>query len=197
VLFRRRRPLHEQLAEAGGVLLDAQLGGPVGLTHDPFGGPTPLGATPLGETGVHGVPRARRWDAVGTTEAPALRGDAVHFVALADGTLVVDEDVPDGALGPLADAIEASLTPPYRAEAVRREGTVWAVAARRIEVVELPGVEGEELEVTVRGLERSLVVDGERSFGLIPALEQLAEHDAVVRGVRIDEALWEIKVDRL
>jgi hypothetical protein len=192
VLFRRRRPLHEQLAEEGGLVLDAGAEPPLGLIPDPFGH-----ATPLGETGVHGVPRARRWDAVGTAEAPTLHGDAIHFVALTDGALVVEEEVPDGALEPLADAIEASLAPPYRAEAVRKEGTVWAVAARRIRVVELPGVDGDELEVTMRGLERSSVVDGERRFGLVPALEGLAEGDSVVRGVRIDEELWEIKVDRL
>ena len=173
-------------------MLDGGAEPPLGLMPDPFGH-----ATRLGETGVHGVPRARRWDAVGTADAPALHGDAIHFVALADGALVVEEEVPDGALEPLADAVEASLPPPYRAEAVRREGTVWAVAARRIRVVELPGVDGDELEVTVRGLERSSVVDGERSFGLVPALEGIAEGDSVVRGVRIDGELWEIKVDRL
>jgi hypothetical protein len=192
VLFRRRKPLHERLAEAGGVLLDSQAGGWLGQPPDPFGRPSPLG-----ETGIHGVPRARQWDAVGTAEAPELRGDVVHFVALPDGTLVVDEDVPDGALGPLADAIEAIVAPPYRAEAVRREEPVWAVAARRIEVVELPGLDGEELEVAVRGEERSLVVDGRRTFGLVPALERLAQGDAVVRGQRIDGDLWEIKVDPL
>ena len=192
MLFRRRKPLHERLAEKGGVLLDASAGGWPGHPPDPFGRPSPLG-----ETGIHGVPRARQWDAVGTAEAPALRGDAVHFVALPDGTLVVDEDVPDGALGPLADALEAIVAPPYRAEAVRRDETVWAVAARRVEIAELPGVDGEELEVAVRGEERSLVIDGRRTFGLIPALEGLAQGDAVVRGRRIDGDLWEIKVDPL
>ncbi len=192
MLFRRRKPLHERLAEAGGVLLDVQAGGWLGQPPGPFGRPSPLG-----ETGVHGVPRARQWDAVGTADAPGLPGDAVHFVALSDGTLIVDEDVPDGALGPLADAIEALVTPPYRAEAVRREDAVWAVAARRIEITELPDVDGEELELAVRGEERSLVVDGRRSFGLNPSLERLAQGDAVVRGRRIDGDLWEIKVDPL
>lgn len=190
--FRRRRPLHEQLAAAGGVTLDADATGSAGVDPEHFGR-----TGPHGETGVHGVPRPRRWDAVEAAEAPGLPGDAVHFVALADGTLVVEEEVPDGALGPLADAIEESLAPPYRAEAVRRDGDVWAVAGRRIEVVALPGVEGDELEVTARGQERSLRVDGERAFGQVRALERLTDGDAVVRGSRIDGELWEIKVDRL
>jgi hypothetical protein len=143
------------------------------------------------------VPRARRWDAVGTADAPDLPGDAVHFVALSDGTLVVEEDVPDGSLGPLADAIEELVAPPYHAEAVHRGDAVWAVAARRVEIAELPGVDGEELELAVRGQERSLVVDGRRAFGLDPALERLAQRDAVVRARRIDGDLWEIRVDPL
>ena len=49
----------------------------------------------------------------------------------------------------------------------------------------------------VRGEERSLVVDGRRTFGLVPALERLAQGDSVVRGQRIDGDLWEIKVDPL
>jgi hypothetical protein len=192
VRFRRRRPLHERLAEAGGIVLDGATGTSLAHPPDLFGH-----GRPFGETGVHGVPRARRWDAVETAEAPGLRGDDVHFVALADGTLVVDEDEPDGTLGPLADAVEAALAPPYRAEAVRRDGTVWAVAARRIAVARLPGVEGEDLEVAIHGPQRTLVVDGERSFGLVPALERLVEGDGVVRARRIDGELWEIRVDPL
>ena len=45
----------------------------------------------------------------------------MHFTSLPDGTLLVEEDVPDGALSPLADAIEASINPPYYAEGVRRD----------------------------------------------------------------------------
>ena len=76
-------------------------------------------------------PRARRWDTVATAEAPALKGDTVHFVSLADGTLVVDEDEPDGALASLADAVEQAIPPPYRAEAVRRERRTRGRSPRR------------------------------------------------------------------
>src|SRR6266498_1311274 len=60
----------------------------------------------------------------------------------------------------VAEAIE--LEPPFRAEAVRRSEAVWAVAARRIAVVRLEGVEGEELELTLRDGERTLLIDGRR-----------------------------------
>jgi len=180
--FRRERPLHERLAEQGGLV-------PAERPHDP----TPRG-WPLA---LHGHHRPREWDAVVSAEAPLLHGDAAHFVALPDGTLVVEEDVADGALGPLADAVEAHLAPPYRAEAVRRGASVWAAAARRIEVVELlEEPEGDSLELGVHGGERSLVVDGEPSGARLPSLERLAEGrgltEYVVRAERLDGALWEV-----
>ena len=159
-LFRRDRPLHEQLAEKGGLDLGSEpdrapsrLAGQMhGLADgfltappDEFGNPSPLG-----EVGVHGVPRARRWDVVATVQVE-LPGDGVHFVALPDGTLIVNEDVPDGSLTPLADAIEGTLNAPYRAEAVRREDGVWAVGANRIRVREFPEAEGDELELVEDG----------------------------------------------
>ena len=52
------------------------------------------------ETGIHGVPRQRQWDAVVTVDAEGVVGDTVHFVALPDNTLLVDEDVD---AEPLAD----------------------------------------------------------------------------------------------
>src|SRR5206468_7679314 len=70
-------------------------------------------------------------------------------ILLADRIVVAEG--PD-EIQPLADAL--SLDPPYRAEAVRREEGVWAVAGRRIEVTELPDVEGDELELSSRSEER-------------------------------------------
>jgi hypothetical protein len=83
---------------------------------------------------IHGAHRAREWDAVATVEAAGIDGDAVHFVALPEGALVVDEEIPEGALDRLADAVEASLAPPYRAEAVRRGGRRADAHDRRIRV---------------------------------------------------------------
>ena len=134
--FRRREePLHERLAREGGL-----------------GGYAPHDARPRwGEVGIHGIHRQREWDVVATVETDGIPGGEVHFWALPDGTLVVEEDVPDGALVPLADAIEAGLQPPYRAQGVRRSEAVWAVAARAIEVRSLPGTIADELELVEDG----------------------------------------------
>ncbi len=151
-----------------------------------------------GEVGIHGLHRPREWDAVAAARAPDLPGDSVHFVALPDGVLLVEDELPDGALAPLAAAIEATLRPSYRAEAVRRSEDVWAVAARAIEVVELTeDPSGDELELTWDGSERGYRVDGSPSFGSQRELEQLAgsRHESyVVRGTRLDGLLWEISV---
>jgi hypothetical protein len=175
-LFRRREPLHVRLAREGGVSL-----GDRDATR------------PSWDTvGIHGLHRAREWDVVATADAPGLDGDRAAFVALEDGTIVV-EDGPEG-VDHLANAVEQALSAPYRAEAVRRDGDLWAVAARAIELVRLPGVLGEEIELAQRGEERSLVVDGLPSFGSIPALER---RDSVVRARRVDGDLWELTVDPL
>ena len=174
-LFRRRRPLHEQLAgdagldigrgqapsRASGLAHVLAGGGFLATPPDAFGHPSPLG-----EVAFHGISRPRHWDVVASAAAE-LPGTEVHFVALPDGTLLVDEDVPDGSLSPLAEAIEESLGPPYRALGVRQGESVWAVAAVRTQVRELAGEEGDELERVEDGI--------------------------VLRGRRLDGDLWEVE----
>jgi len=185
--FWRREPLHERLAREGGLVQREE---------------APVETRPPFPVGIHGLARPRRWDAVLTTEAAGPPLDAVHFTALPDGTLVVDEDVPDGTLAPLADAVEAALPPPYKAEAVRRAPEVWAVAARRIEVVRVAEpVAGDEVSVTEKDGERALVVDGEPTFGSVPELERLGR-DRFPDGFallanRLDADLWEVRLDPL
>jgi hypothetical protein len=181
-LFRRSKPLHERLAEEGGLVEAPESG-------------RPLFTGVIGETGIHGVPRERRYDAVATAEAPELGGDNARFVALEDGTLLLEEG--EGDLTPLADAIEHEVKRPYRAVAVRRGETQWAVAGQSLRVVRLPEPGGDEVELALRGDERTLVVDGARAFGTLPELEALAEGDAVIRAARLDENLWEVRVDPL
>jgi hypothetical protein len=184
-IFGRREPLHERLAREGG------------LTGDPLQPPDLLAR--LSGAGIHGLQRLREWDAVVTVDAPPLRGERAAFVALPEGTLLVEEG--DDDVAPLAEAVEAGLAPPYRAEAVRRHDTLWAVAARAIEVAELtddPG--GDEVVLTSRAGERELLVDGARTFGSIPALERLAEgrfESYAVRASRLDGDLWEVEVSPL
>jgi hypothetical protein len=122
-LFRRREPLHVRLAREGGMPLEE-----------------PKTRPAWDASGIHGLHRAREWDAVVTVEAPELKGNRVIFVALPGGDLVV-EDGPD-AVAPLAEALERELQPPYRAEAIRRDEALWAVAGRRIEVLKVTGVSG-------------------------------------------------------
>ncbi len=191
-LFRRAKPLHEQLADAAGLRLDGELPRrEAGQAADVPG----WSGEARGEPGIHGVPRARRWDAVVTAQAPDLQGDRVHFVALPDRTLVVEEDVPDGALSPLADAIEATLRPPYRVEGVRRDDTGWTVAAARMTVAEAPGLEGEHAELVVTPDGRTLTVDGRPTLERLPEFERAgaAQGDSyVVRATKLDGDLWEV-----
>ncbi len=62
-LFRRREPLHEQLAREGG------------LTAEPLREVAPPGWM---ETGIHGVHRAREWDSVVTVDVEGVEGDRVR-----------------------------------------------------------------------------------------------------------------------
>jgi hypothetical protein len=177
----RRKPLHERLAEEGGLVETSPTG------------PAFTGVIP--ETGIHGVPRERRYDAVVTVEAPDLQGESAVFVALEDGSLLIEEG--EGDLTPLADAIERDVPRPYRATAIHRGGSQWAVAGHSLRIMELPEPVGDEVVLSLRGDERTLVVDGNRSFGTIPELEALGSGDAVIRASRLDGDLWEVRVDPL
>lgn len=147
-----------------------------------------------GEVGIHGVHRQRVWDAVATVAAPELEGVEARFVALPDGTLLAETD--DLDLAPLANALEGSVQPPYRAEAVRRpDDALWVVAARRIQVVQVEEqIDGDELTLTLHGGERTLDVEGSRAFGGVPTLERLTAGDSVVTARRLDGMLWEVEV---
>ena len=169
----RRKTLHERLAEEGGLV-------------DHGGEDTRM---PWDKAGIHGVHRPREWDEVTTVDAD-IPGDRAEFVVLEDA--IVIESGPDDVQA-LADAL--TLEPPYRAEAVRRSEGVWAVAGRRIEVVELPEVDGSELELSRHGDELTVVVDTERRFGSIPVLER--EGNYAVRGRRLAGNTWEIEASPL
>ena len=188
--FRRERPIHQQLAKEGGLdyardLADLSPREPIDPRH-PF----------WQVVGIHGIPREREWDAVASAEAPGLPGDEVEFVVLPDGSLVVDEDVPDGTLAPLADAL--SLPAPYHAFGLRQDADVWSVAAKRVQVAEVPEhVEGDEIQLVVTDETRTLVVDDMPSSASIPSLEAFAAEQFgsfVLRASRLDDLLWEVTV---
>jgi hypothetical protein len=182
--WRRDEPAHERLAREGG--LAPERGARDGRQH---------WFEQL--VGIHGVARPREWDAVATVKASGLGAERITFVALPDGSLILEEG-PDGDLEPLAAAVEATISPPYRAEAVARDDQHWGVAANRIEVLELPEVaDGEEISLTVQGDEHELLIDGAEHEGTVPSLEAFAAArypSFAVRGQRIDEDLWEVRV---
>jgi len=140
---------------------------------------------------------------VTTARAEKVAGDTVRFVTLADGTALVsheDAEQHDGALRPLQEAVEASVERPYRAEAVRRGPDLWAIAARRIELVSAPGLAGEEAELVSTRDARSLHVDGQPRFGSVPAFEHAGEAagpEYVVRAARVEGDLWEVQAEAL
>jgi hypothetical protein len=182
--WKREKPLHERLAREGGLAF-------------PGGERPPHDTHPRwGEAGIHGIHRFREWDAIVRVDEADVAGEEIRFVALPDGTLVVEDGV-EGDPSPFADAIEAELERPYRAHAVRGEAA-WAVAAAAIEIVELgEQVEGDEIELSVSGGERTLLVDGAPAFGSLRQLERLGEargDDFVVRAMRVDGDLWDVRV---
>jgi hypothetical protein len=178
--FRRRAPLHEQLAREGGLVeLD----------------PRP----PWQETGIHGIPRPPSADVTVTVEAPGIDANAVRWVTLPDGTLLV-EDGPDSSLDALAAAVEERLPAPYRARAARQAGDVWAAQATRIEVLAIPDADGDSLDVTRNGDTATFAVDGRQVFGSLPALSERGARegsDYAVHAERLDGELFEIRANAL
>ena len=158
------------------------------LPHDP--GPH------WGEVGIHGLHRQREWDAVATVEL-AVEGSEAWFVVLADGSLLVEDG--DADPDPFRDVL--LVAPPFRAHAVRRDGATWAVAARRIETIELDDAPaGDEVEIAWDGVERTVRIDGEPTLQGVSALERVAaaRHATyVVTAIRLAGATWEIAVSPL
>jgi hypothetical protein len=181
----RREPLHERLAREGGL-----------AERPPQGAPRPLWQEP-GVTGLH---RPREADAVVTAEAPDVEGDAVRFVSLADGSLLIEEGT-DSPLDALATAVEQELRPPYRARAVRRGEALWAIEAKQIEVLAIPDApEGDAIDVTHTADGTTLAVDDQRIFGTIPVLEQRGQREGseyTVHAERLDDDVWEVRAAAL
>jgi len=184
--FRRGEPLHERLAREGG--LNAP---PAELDPRP----------PTMETGVHGLQRPRSADATLTAEVDGIDADAATFVALPDGSLLVEDGPEDAELGGLAEAVEQEQRPPYRARAVRQGETLWAIQVRRIEVLELGGApDGDTLDLTRTEDGTELRVEGERVFGTVPELEERGAREGreyTVHAERLEGDLWEVRAATL
>jgi hypothetical protein len=179
----KRESLHERLAREGGIEPPIRSG--------------VQGWKDL--VGIHGLARQREWDAVVTADAPEVDGSEVEFVALPDGSLLVEREEGDAALEPLAAAVEDRLAVPYRARGVRQTETLWAVSARKIDVARFEAA-GETIELTQTQDGRALRVDGMPSFESVPPLERLGEAAGsayAIQAERLDADLWEVRVAAL
>jgi hypothetical protein len=201
-LFRRRK---ETLAER--LLREGGLAEPVGGERESTGredGPPRGPLDPFAGRFVDSESRAvthrlREWDVLVNAEAPDLPGAELDFISLPDGTVLVDEELGDADLAPLAEAVETRLSAPYRARAVRQSATRWAVSANRIEVARLP-IDGDVVELASHAGVQTAVVDGETVWRALPELERLGERtgaDYAVRAERLDGDLWEVRVSPL
>jgi len=195
-IFRRERPIHEQLADEAGLDIDG-MDDELAVAASDAALETRV-HVPNDHIAVHGIPRDREWDAVASAEAPDLPGEELEYVALEDGTLIVDDDLPDGALSPLADALEGQIRAPYHGWAFWQGDDVWTVAAKRVQVVEVPeDVPGDEVQMTVNGDRGSLVIDGAESGADLPSLANFAGQQYgsfVLHASRLDDTLWEVVV---
>ena len=155
-----------------------------------------LEAAGLAMPGLTGVERGRGpWDVLTTADAPELPGSELTFVALPDGTLVVDADVPDGSVSPLADALEQELGPPYEAAAVRSESGTWTVAAHAVLVAPAGPADADTAELArVDGVVTARLDDSEIDAhkappGLVALLDGV-DGDAALTAERLDETTW-------
>ena len=193
-LFSKRNESYNErmLREAG--LLDWQ------RDRSPDPGPGPSLLRRLGVPDGASV-SPREWDAATTARAPGISGSRIEFTSLPEGDLLVENEEDTGDLSPLADALERDIQPPYKALAVRQDGDLWGVAARRIETArfEFPGAEW--LEVSRKDSWEEFRVDGEASDSSAPLqLSQLGERqgsDYFVKAERLDGDIWEVRVSPL
>jgi len=195
-IFRRRddETLNEQMLREAGL----------GDAHEQEMEAAPVDPYPADDVlGIwrRALARPGEYDAVFTTRAAGIPGDAVEFATLPAGDLIVDTEQGDADLSPLADEVERHVHAPYRVLARRSGEDLWSVAARRIDVLELDFDDGDEIELASQGGEIDLRVDGEPWSGRIPALEQAGEAaegaDYVVQAERLDGSLWEVRASPL
>lgn len=153
--------------------------------------------------GVTGQQRVRGWDAITVAATDGPPGvAAVRFVVLTAGAAgIVVEEGPAEGIAALADAMSATLPPPYRAEAVRKEPGLWAVAATSIHAAVLPDdTPGNDIVLSRIGGEQLVRIDDFPAFLPLPAVAALAAgegQDFVVRATRLQGTVWEVAVEPL
>jgi hypothetical protein len=202
-LFRRREEtLNERLLREAG-LDQAQTSGAVSA---PPAEPAPEPKPPASAVRSDGEPHhlalgPKEWDTAVAVRVPGLPGHRIEFTTIPNGDVLVSEESGDGDVSPLADAVEQHVSPPYRATAIRQDGDLWGVGAKRIEVAQIPMPAGDRLQLSRNGDERDFRIDTEPSHAPIPAeLERLGEAAAdsfYIEADRIDGDLWEVRATAL
>jgi hypothetical protein len=143
----------------------------------------------------------KEWDAATVAAGPNLVGKWVEFITLPNGDVITDRDVGNADLSPLADAIEETLAPPYRAVGTRQAGGLWGVGAKRIQVDEISFAHGATLELSRNAGDDDFRIDGEPSDEAIPpeleAVGAAAGESFYVEAARIDGDFWEVRVTAL
>ena len=73
---------------------------------------------------------------------------------------------------------------------------MWSVVAEKVEIVEIPGLDGDVVDLNVVDGDRDLTLDGERTMRQVPALDALAENhgDVALHAERIDDDLFAVDV---
>lgn len=148
--------------------------------------------------GITGLQRQREWDAVATAELEGTAGDEVEFVALPDGSFVVESGADGADPGSFAAALGGDIEAPYRALAVRRP-EVWVVGAVSIEVGRLdPDPRGTELELVRNDALELTIDDLPADPAQADALERIAsgriEGPYAAHAHRLRGDLWELSV---
>ena len=197
-LFRKKETYNEQMLREAG-LDRVVFNTPAPAPEAEPAQQAPMPADPLHPTRA-GTAGPGAWDAV-TTVLAQIHGHRVDFMTLPNGDLIVISGSDDDDLAPLADAIEEHVSPPYKAIATRREGNLWGVGAKRIDVAEFAFPDADALALSQTDGVAELRVDGEPSDETPPVeLQRLGERggsDVSVEAERIDGDYWEVKVSPL
>lgn len=199
--FRRKEEetLNEQLLREAGLGAQSAAAVEPAAPLDPLAGRYPADH-PFGAY-LTAAARPAPGDVVETVHAPGVQGDRVSFVALPSGDLVVDDETGDADLSPFADSVEKELSPPYRAEARRQQGDVWAVVASAVVVAQFSYDEDvDALDLVCRAGAAALSADGKPVAGSISELEAAGSAlspEYAVHAERLDGDLWEVRAAAL
>src|SRR4051795_4076739 len=89
-----------------------------------------------------------------------VAGESFALVSLEDGSLIIEDQVGEEPLEPVATIVERRVDAPYRARGFRMDAARWVVVADPIDLIDLGALVGEQLSLVAIAGERRFVVDG-------------------------------------